>query len=78
MRKFAFAALTFTAIIGGSTAGAFRQSPQEPLTMQEIAAVLLRSPPLTHACGDHRAATRQAARSGDLSPALSEPSAAPG
>jgi hypothetical protein len=78
MKKFVFAALALTAIIWGTMAGAFRQSPQGPLTMKEIAAVLLRSPPFTRACGDHRPATRQAARSEDLSPALSEPPTPPG
>lgn len=72
MKKLVFAALACTAILWGITAGAFRQSPQEPLTMQEIAAALLRSPPLAQACADHRPATRQAARSRDRSPALSE------
>ena len=39
MKKFVFAALAVTAIIWGTTAGAFRQSPpQEQLTMEDIAA----------------------------------------
>ena len=35
MKKFAFAALVVTAIIGATTTGALRQSPQEPLTAEE-------------------------------------------
>jgi hypothetical protein len=39
MKKFFFAALAVTAIIWGTTAGAFRQSaPQESLTIEDIAA----------------------------------------
>jgi hypothetical protein len=39
MTKFVFAALAVTAIIWGTSAGAFRQSaPQEPLTMEGIVA----------------------------------------
>ena len=73
MKKFVFAALAVAAIIWGTTAGAFRQSPHEQLTMKEIAAVLLRSPPLANACDDRRPATRQAAWSRRHSPVLSEP-----
>jgi hypothetical protein len=35
MKKFVFAALAITAIISATTAGALRQSPQEPLTTEE-------------------------------------------
>ena len=39
MKMFAFAALAVAAIIWGTTAGAFRQSPtEEPLTMEGIVA----------------------------------------
>ena len=36
MTKFIFAALAVTTIIWGTTAGAFRQSPQEQLTTEEV------------------------------------------
>jgi hypothetical protein len=35
MKKLAFAALVVTAIIGATTAGTLRQSPQEPLPAEE-------------------------------------------
>jgi hypothetical protein len=38
MTKFVFAALVVTAIIWGTTAAALRQSPQDHLTMEEVAA----------------------------------------
>jgi hypothetical protein len=38
MKKFVLAALAVTALIWGTTAGALRQSPQEHLVMEEVAA----------------------------------------
>jgi hypothetical protein len=38
MKKSIFAALAVTAIISGTTAGAIRQSPQEQLATEEVAA----------------------------------------
>jgi hypothetical protein len=38
MRRFAFTALAFTAVVWGSAAGALRQAPQEHPTMKEVSA----------------------------------------